>query len=790
MKDKKLINLLFESRKFRKVALILVLVAYFPLFLMYFVPYAYSLPPQDSEWIISSDQTFTGISLTVNYPIRITSGAKVTFKNCNFNFNNETGEMYIIVEAASSLTLNSCILVDSTYGNSYITAEQNTNLTIIDSYLNNIGSSLDSAVKIASNYALIENTEFKGKYASIDASTPASVSYLEIKGCTFNDTAQYLRPAIHINDRSNITIQNNTIFGYLSGIKMESIGQNLTISSNRIIGCKERGIEGWFSATMPKSLGPQILSNNISVSFDGIVMLNSKHGKVSDNIIYAKKSGIILFNGYNQTIINNNLSILNSDSENFRAFQIIGENYLNITNNSLNVDISIRELQNDIGFYRLDGNIDITQQINNLFNGRDVLIYNSIINYSKTLNFSGQNLGAIYIFSCEGINIADLNISDIGALNLINSANLTASNITLVDPFEQLLVQNSYNTTISNSSVEFTNDPPSWPPIFIFESNETTLTNVNITSNQLSQINIISAVEIERSDDCNIKSINVKNFKEGIELVNSNNTLINSSYFNVELLASVIDYSSTNNFINNEINKLKDSLEQWEIYIDITTCSGNSFNKNHWSQNLDAIDETPKDGIADNPYLIFNGTGTPIFDFSPIFIDDDNDNLEEYQELILYNTDPNNNDTDNDKIDDGEEVKIGLDGFITNPLNNDTDNDKISDYDEINGTFGYNTDPTNRDTDNDLFSDYYEEIIFGSDPSDEDDYPGSSFNENDNSTIIEETEEPSNDISVGTIPGYDLLIIGLIIPICILCIFKQIKSKSKLNSKSRSFGGA
>ena len=75
-----------------------------------------------------------------------------------------------------------------------------------------------------------------------------------------------------------------------------------------------------------------------------------------------------------------------------------------------------------------------------------------------------------------------------------------------------------------------------------------------------------------------------------------------------------------------------------------------------------------------------------------IFLVTDNSDLDEdgliYSEELENNTEPFNDDTDNDKLTDGEEVNI----YHTNPLSQDTDGDGYSDYDEI---FKYRTEPNN-----------------------------------------------------------------------------------------------
>lgn len=69
--------------------------------------------------------------------------------------------------------------------------------------------------------------------------------------------------------------------------------------------------------------------------------------------------------------------------------------------------------------------------------------------------------------------------------------------------------------------------------------------------------------------------------------------------------------------------------------------------------------------------------------------DEDNDGLGDNEEVFTWNTDPEDSDSDDDNVLDGEEIELG-----TNPLDSDSDDDGISDGDEI--TAG--TDPLNPDT--------------------------------------------------------------------------------------------
>jgi hypothetical protein len=92
--------------------------------------------------------------------------------------------------------------------------------------------------------------------------------------------------------------------------------------------------------------------------------------------------------------------------------------------------------------------------------------------------------------------------------------------------------------------------------------------------------------------------------------------------------------------------------------------------------------------------------------------DPDQDNLPNFEEQTAK-TNPNDNDTDDDTLLDGDEVKA----HFTNPLLADTDGDLIRDDEELSaGADGFVTNPTNGDTDNNGFKDFIE-IQAGSDPA-------------------------------------------------------------------------
>lgn len=96
------------------------------------------------------------------------------------------------------------------------------------------------------------------------------------------------------------------------------------------------------------------------------------------------------------------------------------------------------------------------------------------------------------------------------------------------------------------------------------------------------------------------------------------------------------------------------------------------------------------------------------------FNDDDGDGLNNFEEINIYKTDPNNIDTDNDGYNDYEEVINGYSPINSQKIKNenlDTDNDGLNDKWEI--IIG--SDILNIDTDGDGFSDY-EEVMNGYSP--------------------------------------------------------------------------
>lgn len=118
-----------------------------------------------------------------------------------------------------------------------------------------------------------------------------------------------------------------------------------------------------------------------------------------------------------------------------------------------------------------------------------------------------------------------------------------------------------------------------------------------------------------------------------------------------------------------------------------------------------SLTDEDEDGLTQ---LFENQIGT-----DPLNEDTDGDRIKDGDEVNIYKTDPLNIDTDSDKINDYEEIKK----YFSDPNSPDTDGDDISDHDEITK---YNSNPNQKDSDDDQLADGYEVNIYSTNPANND----------------------------------------------------------------------
>ncbi len=114
--------------------------------------------------------------------------------------------------------------------------------------------------------------------------------------------------------------------------------------------------------------------------------------------------------------------------------------------------------------------------------------------------------------------------------------------------------------------------------------------------------------------------------------------------------------------------------------------------------NPDSDDDGLNDGDEVNIYVT-----------NPLLADSDSDGLNDSREVLHYKTDPLSMDTDKDKLNDIAEATI----YFTNPLIPDSDSDGLDDFEELKH---YLTNPLENDTDQDRLTDYEETLTYKTNP--------------------------------------------------------------------------
>ncbi len=173
--------------------------------------------------------------------------------------------------------------------------------------------------------------------------------------------------------------------------------------------------------------------------------------------------------------------------------------------------------------------------------------------------------------------------------------------------------------------------------------------------------------------------------------------------------------------------------------------------------------DTDNDGLPDGDEVDKYGT-------SPVDHDTDSDGLSDGDEVNKYGTDPKDKDTDDDGLDDGTEVM----SYGTDPKSPDTDGDGLSDKEE---TEVYLTNPKSKDTDNDGLSDS-KEIGLGTSPT-KVDTDGDNLPDSNEVSLGSDPLNPDTD-SDGVIDGLDVDPLGDVILVVTVDYWEELESADTL----------
>ena len=416
-----------------------------------------------------------------------------------------------------------------------------------------------------------------------------------------------------------------------------------------------------------------------------LMRVRNEDNIIKDNVYYGNTSQIIFQNIRNSTIENN---VLHST-----GFDIYEGDITDISNNTFE---------------------------NNIVNGKPFGFF-----YNRTGDsIIGNQYGQIYI---------------------VNSINTKIEGQTMEDAYVGVQVQNCSDITIDNvvvsgkNGIEIKNTNGLLIQNCVLEGFRTgiefyTATDVIIQNNHIT--------EYQYGIECN--------FIDGIQI--NNNTIIeiedNGIYFednwNIEIMFNIISCDVQNS--GAELALVIYVCENVSIYYNVFISLGNLTAPP--VEESSCTDIMWYDGALEvgNYYSDWSGTGTYAIpgsvssvDLHP-FIDIDEDSLNEFDEVVVYFTDPFIADSDSDGLNDGEEVIT----HNTDPLSDDSDSDGMDDLWEVtNGTdpntndadedpdedeltnleeYNLGTLPMNNDTDDDGYLDG-EEVVAGTDPLNSSSFP-------------------------------------------------------------------
>ncbi len=523
------------------------------------------------------------------------------------------------------------------------------------------------------------------------------------------------RVGISLNSCNLTTIENVNINSTSRDESFYAVGSYQLILNN---------VDIWGGRTAFQNSGVSMFSVNIT-SFNGIGI----YSYISD--IYLNKS-IVISERYSALYIYmGNFIVINSKFISGQQMYIDSCDTLSIIYSSFQMNYSGNDYYNEdyaINIYRIS-NLKFTDNV--IISDSEGLKLDSIQNYIfKRNNITAKLYGIDIFMAHEGVleNIISV-VKNNFSISIYSAQNTSVFNSSftstrgIVARFDVCTNVSFYDNyvfgslaakgIVASTDITFTNN--------YISVNGTAVLLDNYFSGVAmgNKVNGSIGFKLQSNEFVNVSQNNITAKTIGIYLTNKeNNSVIHNNYV---VLDTTTRYAMYINGTNVEIyNNVFEGSGIYAIYFgkvahnvsfyaniirgswSVWAYDGN-YQYNHWNSsftgnlwdNYNGWDND-SDGFGDTPYQIEGGG----FDYLPIFPDDDHDNLSNYRESFIYNTNPKSNDTDNDGLSDWEELEV----YGTEATNADTDGDGLTDYYEV--LHGLN--PKSADTDNDGMPDGWE----------------------------------------------------------------------------------
>ncbi|MCK4613682.1 MAG: right-handed parallel beta-helix repeat-containing protein [Thermoplasmata archaeon] len=439
----------------------------------------------------------------------------------------------------------------------------------------------DAGIKVDSNHNHIFQINSSNNRYGIYTDWYSSENILNNNNCS-NDYA-----GIYLHYSSYTRVENNTCLNNTNGIRFNSARYDI-FSRNICSGNSKNGIshQGWNN----------IMSNNICNSNHdyGIYIERSSDSILNNNTCTENgNNGIGLYRSFHTLLINNSCSnsrigISLQQSENISLFS--NQMFMN----GITISGSLHQW--------ISNSISTTNSVN----GKPVYYYKNTT--GKTVP---NNAGQVIIANCTNIVVKDLRLyNGTTGINVAFSSNITIENntcsqntangISVTDSNAIKILNNScelndyYGIYISSENITIENNNCSfnqWYGIYLrYRSKNNILTNNTCNSNRFSGIHLYySNHNMLLNNICN------KNGREGINFLNScnntiasnkcnlnnegiylrisednkiiNNTCIDNSWINIEIL-----HSSDNNTISNNLcSYARNGIDVYESYNNLIT---------------------------------------------------------------------------------------------------------------------------------------------------------------------------------------------------------------------------